>query len=69
MGGGAGPRALWGVARLDSSVFTEVDSSGGLEDMRTTAGLLGTGADVIRTTCLGTGDACERTTGDVGGSW
>jgi hypothetical protein len=50
-----------------SSVLTE-SVKGGLEDIRTTAGLLVTGADVILTTCFGTGDACERTTGGVGGS-
>lgn len=67
MGAGFAARALCGVGKLESSVFTE-SISGGLEDIRTTAGLLGTGADVIRMTCFGTGDPCVRTTGDVGGS-
>lgn len=59
------PRALCGAGTLVSSVLTD-SVNGGLEDIRTTAGLLGTGAEVIRTTCFGTGDPCERIIGDAG---
>lgn len=60
MSRGPRPRALCGVP---STVLTE-SVNGGLEDMRTTVGLCGTGADVIRMTLLGAGEACDRRPGD-----